>query len=168
MPTLLIVEDGTGIAGANTYATVAEARAYATARALTLPVSDTAVENALILACDKLESYRYKGKKTDEDNRLEWPRKDVFVGSAITALDDDFIPDRLKLAQCQLAYDSTLTDLQPTGSGREVVREKVDVLEVEYAKEGSGSITPQFNKAESYLAPLLQSGGSFALNSIRV
>ncbi len=164
----LVIEDGTGVTGANSYATVAEARAYALARGLTLPVTDGPVESALVLACDKLESYRYKGAKTEEDQPLMWPRADVYVDDAEEPLADDSIPNKLKQAQCQLAYDSTLTELQPTGTGRETVREKVDVLEVEYARQGSGSVTPEFNKAESLLAPLLLNGGGFALVTVRV
>lgn len=166
---MLTIEDGTGVSGANSYATVAEARAYATARGLTFPADDSDVESALVMACDKLEtSYRYKGNKTFETYPLEWPRKFVFIGASLIELDRNSIPAKLKQAQCQLAYDSTLTELQPTGTGKEVIREKVDVLEVEYAQKGDGSVTPEFNKAEAILQPLLLTGGSFNLTTYRV
>jgi len=165
----VIIENGSGVAGANSYATVAEARAYATARGLSLPVADGDVEKALVLACDKLESYRYKGNKTSEDNLLQWPRVKVFVGASTEPLASDNIPSRLIAAQCQFACESANgTELQPTGTGREVVRKKVDVLETEYAPTGSGSVTPKFNKAEALLAPLLASGGAFGLSVLRV
>lgn len=168
----LVIEDGSGVAGANSYATVAEARAYAEARGLSLPAApagDAAVEKALVLACDKLETYRFKGDKTDEANALAWPRANVYIGAAVAALAEDAIPDKLKQAQCQFAVESAAgTDLQPTGTGREVIRTKVDVLEKEYAPTGSGTVTPQFNKAEALLAPLLASGGAFGLTVVRV
>ena len=165
----LVIEDGSGIAGANSYASVAEARAYATARGLSLPAADAEVEKALVLACDKLESYRYKGNKTSEDNALEWPRADVFIGAATEALADDAIPAKLLQAQCQLAYEASKgTDLMPTGTGREVIATKVDVIETKYAQRDSGSISTEFNKAEALLAPLLASGGSFGLSTVRV
>lgn len=165
----LVIENGSGVADANSYATVAEARAYAAARGLTLPATDGPVETALVLACDKLESYRYKGAKTDPANPLEWPRTAVYLPGAASALADDSIPVKLKQAQCQLAFDSTQTELQPTGTGREVTKEKVDVIEIEYAPSstGSGSVIPEFNKAEALLAPLLASGGAFGLTSYR-
>lgn len=164
----LVIEDGSGVAGANSYATVQEAKDYATARGLSLP-ADAAVEKALVLACDKLESYRFKGDKTDEANPLAWPRKNVYVGAATEPLADDSIPDKLKQAQCQLAYESSKgTDLMPTGTGREVVRTKVDVIETEYATRNSGTITPEFNKAEALLKPLLATSGSFGLQTVRV
>lgn len=165
----LVIETGTGVAGANSYATVAEARAYALARGLTLPAADGAVESALVLACDLLESFRFKGNKTSEANPLEWPRTGVYVGAATEPLAVDAIPAKLKQAQCQLAAESANgTELQPTGSGREVVKEKVDVIEVEYAKAGSGSVTPEFNKAEALLAAYLETGGAFGLTVVRV
>lgn len=165
----LTIEDGTGVAGANSYATVAEARAYATARGLTLSATDSIVETALVLACDKLESYRYKGTKTTGEQPLAWPREDVDVEGSDDALANDAIPDKLKQAQCQLAVESAAgTQLQPTGTGREVIKQTVDVIVTEYARRGSGSITPEFNKAEAMLVSLLQSGGAFGLTSVRV
>jgi hypothetical protein len=164
----LTIEDGSGVAGANSYATVAEARAYALARGLSLPAGDSDVEKALVLACDKIETYKFKGRKTDEANALEWPRAGVYVGSSEIEFANDEIPDRLKSAQCQFAAESAAgTNLQPTGTGREVIRTKVDVLETEYAPRGSGSVTPQFNKAEALLAALLASGGAFGLTVTR-
>lgn len=172
MPTILVIEDGTGVVGANSYATAAEVRAYATARGLTVPAvgapGDLTIETALVKACDLLERYDYKGNKTTASNELQWPRSDVFVFDATTALADDEIPGLLKKVQCQLAVEAAAgTDLQPTGTGREVVKEKVDVIEVTYAEMKSGSITPQFNKAEEMLEPLLDNGG-IALVSVRV
>lgn len=164
----LVIETGSGVPGANSYASVAEARAYATARGLSLPADDTAVERALVLACDKLETYAYKGDKADESNPLEWPRQNVYVGAATEPLDNDAIPDRLKTAQCQLAYDSTKVELQPTGTGREVIATKVDAIETRYAQRNSGSIRPELNKAEDILKPLLSTSGGFGLSVVRV
>lgn len=163
----LIIEDGSKVDGAISYATVAEARAYASARGLSLPAADSDVERALVLACDKLESYRYKGNKAGGFLQpLQWPRRNVELDGETFPADE--IPAILKQAQCQLAAEAANgTDLQPTGSGREVVRTKVDVLETEYAPQGSGSVEPEFNKAEAMLAPLLASGGAFGLTVSR-
>lgn len=164
----LIVEDGSGVAAANSYVSVAEARAWVGARGLTLPAGDTAVEQLLLKAMDLLESYRsqFSGAKTSASNPLQWPRTGATLDGV--ALDDDVIPTELKSALIQLAFDAQTTDLQPTGSGREVVREKIDVIETEYAKRGSGSITPQLNKALAFLQPLLRVGGAFGVRVVRV
>lgn len=165
----LIIEDGTGVENANSYATLAELAAYCTPRGLTLPATDELKEKALILACDKLETYRYKGTKTDSEQPLLWPRQNVYVDDGDEyPLGSDVIPNRLKNAQCQLAAESAAgANLQPTGTGREIVKEKADVLEVQYAPTGSGTVTPQFNKAEDLLSPLLKSGGAFSLVTAR-
>lgn len=163
----LIIETGSGVTGANSYVTVLELRAFGTLRGLTLG-SDAALEIALVLACDKLESsYKYKGRKTVETQPLLWPRQLVYLEDAYNPLSSTSIPDKLKQAQCQFAYEATLRDLQPTGTGQEVLKKKVDVIEIEYAKSGSGTITPEFNKAEEMLRPLLLDAG-FGLTTVRI
>ncbi len=70
----LEVEDGTGKADANSYVSVAEYRAYAQARGVSLPVDDAQVEAQLTQAMDYVESFRakYQGRKT-------WPRPGMDV-----------------------------------------------------------------------------------------
>jgi hypothetical protein len=77
------------------------------------------------------------------------------------------VPELVKRAQCQLAIDAATYDLMPTGAGREVVREKVDVIETEYAQRGSASVTPLFHKALSFLCPLFRNS-SGRLRVVRV
>lgn len=166
----LIIEDGTIIEGANSYATVAQARAYATARGLSLPTADGAVESALVLACDKLQSYRYKGSQVSPATQpLVWPRSEVYFDGEDTPLDAATIPACLISAQCQFAFEASGgTDLQPTGTGQEVILEKVDVIETHYQPRQSGTVQPEFNKAESILAPILQNGSGLSLRAYRV
>jgi hypothetical protein len=165
----LTIETGAGVAGANSYATTEELKAYAANRGLTLPPSTKTLENALILACDKLESYRFKGSKTSTAQDLAWPRSGVYVEDAADPLDDALIPARIKMAQCQLAVESSSgTNLQPTGDGREIIVEKVDVLETKYAERGSGAVVPQFTKADAFLAPYLLNGGGFSVQTVRL
>jgi hypothetical protein len=164
----LIVEDGSGVAGANSYVSVAEVRAWAGVRGLTLPATDGAVEILVVKAMDFLESFRarFTGSKTDSAQALQWPRTGATLDGV--ALDDDVIPAELKSALFQLTVDAQTLELQPTGTGREVLREKVDVLETEYAERGSGTVQPQFTKALAFLQPLLNSGGAFGLRTVRV
>lgn len=164
----LIVEDGSGVAAANSYVSVAEARAWVGVRGLALPSGDSAVEQLLLKAMDLVESYRsqFSGAKSSASNPLQWPRTGASLDGV--ELESDVIPAELKSALIQLAYEAQSTELQPTGSGREVVREKIDVIETEYAKRGSGSIAPQFNKALAFLQPLLRSSGAFGVRVVRV
>lgn len=173
----LTIEDGTGKAGANSYVSVADARAYAALRGLSLPAAgapgDAAIEVLLIKACDFIEALRgeFQGAKTSKANPLQWPRTGVTVDGF--ELEDDEIPDILPQAQAQLAcdcYARSDATLMPTGDGREVVREKVEgAVEVQYAPLGETNPQPIFTAARALLAPLLLSaisGGG--LRTVRV
>lgn len=151
----LTIEDGSIIAGANSYVTLVEARAFASARGITLPAEDATAEILAIKAVDFLEAQRnhYEGAKLERDQPLQWPRQEAYLDGF--EIYEDEIPDILKNAQCQLMMDVfSGLDLQPNGTGREVVREKIDVLETEYAQTGSGVLQPIFAKAMAYLEPL--------------
>lgn len=128
---VFVVEDGTGLADANSYVSVAEADAYHSARANTAwSGDDTVKQAALIRATDYLEQKyagRWKGCVLNEAQSLSFPR------------DVEGVPAKLKQAVCLLALEGIAgADLNPT-QGRAVKREKVDVVEVEYmdhAKDG--------------------------------
>lgn len=167
----LVIEDGSIVANADSYATVDEARTYADSRGLTLPDEDEAVEALLRNACDYLQGLepQYKGYRVSEVQELAWPRQDVYLYGWANAIADDAIPTLLKNVQCQLAADgNTDIGLMPNGDGRQVIREKLDVIETEYADLKSGSVMPEFNKAMQMLTPLLKQGGGMALRTQRV
>jgi hypothetical protein len=165
----LIIEDGTGVENADSYATLAELATYATSRGVTLSGNDAAKEVLLRQAADYLETleHKYKGSRVDTDQALAWPRSDVYLYGSSTELPEDEIPALLIKAQCQLACDAQTLNLLPNGAGREVIRQKVDVIETEYAKQGTGSVKPELNKAMAILAPLLNTNG-FAVQTVRV
>lgn len=97
----LVVEDGTIVANANSYIDISFLTAFATARGLALPASDSVKEQFAIQAMDYLESIRYQGSKVDALTQfLQWPRKDVLIDDVDFA--EDAIPTELKYAQCQL------------------------------------------------------------------
>lgn len=164
----LIIEDGTGVSGANSYASVAEARAYASARGLTLPATDGAVEVLLVQACDMLQSLepRYKGARVTDTQELAWPRQSVYLFGSSAPLGTTSIPAILKQAQCQLAFDASQTTLQPTGEGRQVIEKQTDVLITKWSDTRASTIQPVFNKAMGILAPLLRSMS--VLSTLRV
>ena len=164
----LTIEDGSGVAGANSYIDVTAARAYATARGLSLPATDGEVEALLVKAMDFIEAFRgdFQGLKTAATNALQWPRTGVTLDGYTLA--DDAIPQVLKDAQAQLAVDANAQDLMPTGAGREVVMERVDVVQVQYAESGNTNPQPIFTKAEALLKPLFKSGLFGSLRSLRV
>lgn len=165
----LIIEDGSGVPGAQSYVTAAEATAWATARGLTFGGTDAEVEQRLLTAMDLVESYRaqFSGVKSSSGNPLQWPRMGVLLDGE--PLGDDTIPSELKSALICFAYESQTTELQPTVDSQAVSKEKVDVIEVEYFNaQGRPASTPTFTKALAFLQPLLKSSSAFGVKLIRV
>lgn len=167
----IIVEDGTGKIDANSYATVTEARAYATARGVALP-DDSKVEAFLTLAMDYLESKKYKGRQTypDHPQALSWPRTGVYVDCEL--LPSNKVPRQMKSAQMQLVVEQgSGRSLMPSTDGTVVKRKKVDVLEKEFFSPEelgqSGAPMPSFPMVDALLADLI-SGRGFSLRTERV
>jgi hypothetical protein len=79
----LVVEDGTGMGTAEAYVSVATCAAYATARGLSFPTTDTtACETALrraSAAIDNRYRTRFVGYRTNRSTQaLEWPRTGAY------------------------------------------------------------------------------------------
>jgi len=126
------------------YVTEDELEAYATARGITISGNKAVL---LQKALDWLELQPFSGVKYDEDQDLEFPRDD-----------DDEVPDKIKTAQmvCALIYDAGGDPL--AAISKKVIREKVDVLEVQYSESSSSNdLYPQLSLL---LAPYLTGGGS--------
>lgn len=162
----LIIEDGTIVADANSYVTVAEARSYCSSRGLTIPENDTELEALIVSGFDYLESLLFKGNVIEPHQPSKWPREEVYVNGE--ELDSSVIPTDLKNANARLSFEATLTDLLPTGSGPEVVREKVDVVEVQYAESGSSSVAPNFRAVDALLQDLLDPNANSIGRTLRI
>lgn len=140
----LEVEDGTGKADAESYATVADADARLAARgfALWATMSTAEKEQALRRATDYMTQVyrdRWAGVRVTTTQALDWPRAYVPRRDASAAYDDlyypaDEVPAEVIAACVDLAYKGAGGPLTPTALGRKTVREKVDVIEVEYDK----------------------------------
>ena len=153
MPTLTI-EDGTGVAGANSFATTAELDTYADNRGLTLPATDDEKKQVLIQAADYLESLEgfYQGWRTHETQVLVFPRDSIYLHGVDI---EGTIPDVLKNAQCQLAVDiHGGLAVNQNSTGKEVLEEQVGALKVKYNPMGDSSPQPKPVKALKILEPL--------------
>jgi len=151
----LIIEDGSIVAGANSYVSLAEARAYATARNKSIPTDDTSLESLLILAMDYLEAQRarFEGSKVSAEQELQYPREGVIVDGIELA--STVIPSILKQAQIRLAMEASGgVDLMPTRSGAFVKKETVGPIETEYSEKIGISLDPEMSAVDALLAPL--------------
>lgn len=136
----LIVEDGTGVANAESFVTVAETDAGLSAHYGTTDwagKSNDEKEQILRQACDYIVttySGRWKGTKVAGDQALPWPRKNVYDEDGY-CLYSGTIPWMLKRAQMEasriLASGKSL--INDTSETRLVKRTKIGPLEKEYA-----------------------------------
>ena len=164
----LTIETGAQVLDADAYVAAADVVAYASKRGVVLSsTDDTVVEALIVKAMDFLEAQesRFQGSRVSATQVLSWPRQDVQLNGF--DFPSDSIPQPLKNALCQLAIDADTLQLMPSTDGREVLKEKVDVLETTYAPTNSASPQPSLTAFFNLLAPLLSSGGVFTLDMER-
>ena len=152
---MLIVEDGSVVAGANTFISDVDFTDYCTARGLSFPATAELREPLIINGADYVDSFRnrYQGTKASSEQELQFPRDNVVIDGF--ALANNAIPILLKNAQAQAAFDGQAQDLQAI-QGQNIKKEKVDVIEVEY-QDGDGSRQKTtFTKVNSFLMPLFK------------
>lgn len=139
----IVVEDGTGVAGAETFISVTDADTYHINRTATAWTDATteAKESALRKSKDYLEGkyrLRWKGTRATQGQPLSWPRTGVYDQDGYL-IASTTIPQALKDAQAEAALRALSADLQPDlERGGAVKREKVDVIEVEYFGAAAG------------------------------
>lgn len=155
----LVIEDGSAVAGANSYVTAAEVREYAETRGIVI-ANNIELDGMAVQAADYLETFadEYKGSRKTTSQGLSWPRTHVVINCE--SFPDDEIPVQLKNAQCQAVIEIVNgADLMPNITGYAVRREKVDVIEREYAVGGgtNSTATPVFSPKYSKLNALLKS-----------
>lgn len=169
----LIIEDGTIVANANSYVTLAEARAYALVRGVSLSATDSVLEILVIKSMDYLESFdmQFKGYRKSTEQALCWPRYDVYrdnigggyFGRAVL-VEYPAIPIELKNALCQLIIDSNSFDIDPNvllTDKTQKIKERVDgAIEVEYAQPKEIRTRPSLRKFDNLISPLLKSSVS--------
>jgi hypothetical protein len=153
----IVIETGTIVTGANSYATVADLVGYASARGDTLPASTAEKERLLIKAMDYLQLLAYKGNRVSATQPLDWPRFGVEIEG--WPLSSTEIPRQLVQAQCVLAIEYAAQDLMPTTEAHHagaIASQSVGGVSVSYAGNGgmSSNKVPVVAKAAALLAVL--------------
>lgn len=92
----IIKQELVPVAGANSYNTAAELRAFALARGVTLSAVDADLEPLLINAMDAMEYLNYKGVTVDDIQSTTWPR---------VINDVNLLPSNIGKAQLVLALE---------------------------------------------------------------
>lgn len=163
----IIVEDGSIVAGANSYVSLDDARAYVTERNAELPADDGEAEAVLFKAMDYLESFdaRFKGDRVERDQPLSWPRTGVVIENWSWSSDE--IPRQLIAAQLALVLEGNAgaDHFNPAPVTTAQTRKKVGPIEVEYANPGASSKVSKTAPSSTLINLLLQHSG---LSLIRV
>ena len=156
---MLIIEDGSIVAGASSFTTDAEFQAYALARGLTLPVTEAERDALQILAMDYFFSveHKLKGCRVSIDQELPYPRSGVCANGF--NIPSDSIPQAIKNALMELGVQANSSELLVNKTNQNIASEKVDVIEVSYFSGGSWE-TVNTGRADAYLTAYYVGGGN--------
>ncbi len=140
-----LLEDGTGVDGANAYVTETELGTYTDDRSITLATGDA--EAAIIRATNFIDStyrQRFVGYRTHgRDQGLEWPRTGV-LDAQYFPINGNEIPTEIKFATCEAAIreltdpGSMTADLERGGAIKLL---KAGSVEIEYGANASAVTT---------------------------
>jgi hypothetical protein len=165
----LVVETGSGDPTAESYASVADANAYFSARGVsTWDGLDPAKEVALRLGTSWLDgkyAAQFKGYRASSTQALRWPRAGVNDADGY-AIASTTIPTALKNACCEAALlsltGSPLFVADTTGDGG-LESEKIVIGPIEVAQSFSGgakTTQPSYPAIEALLFGLIGSGST--------
>lgn len=151
----LVVEDGSVVAGANTYVTLAEFKAWADDRGITYG-TDAAVTQSIYRAMDYLERLQFIGNKANENQPLQWPRTEALIDGYYA--DATEIPTPVKLALYEAIVVEAAGNSELEVQDRKTIREKIGDIEVQYADNSENrKITPALQYAlNKIVQPALQ------------
>lgn len=151
----IIVEDGSIVASANSYADSDDLETFADDRGITLT---TDPDILLLKAMDGLYGRAWKGSRVSSLQELEWPRSGVYRDGELIA--SDSIPRELVYAQLHLAiaYDTVdLTPVQEVNGKGAVIEERVEgAVTVKYAENKTMRSIASVAPAEFQLRHLLR------------
>lgn len=159
---MLIVEDGSGKSDADSYVSLADARAMAVKFGWALPDEDTEAESALRNGAsyiDLQESFLC-GSRVSAEQELAYPRIGVSVNGF--PVSSDSIPKQVIKAQVAAAVEyGKGTDVRASSDGRITTHEEVvGAVVVEYANNGATGATVTITAAMDALRPLICGGGN--------
>lgn len=170
MPIAIVVEDGTGVAGANSYASVDTARAYAANRGVTLSSDDDVVAAQLIQGFDYIETKECEFQGTRVFVESAFPRRCVVVNGR--EIPETEIPSLLIAAQIQLviAQANGINVMPNFVAADYVTEEKVGPLTTKYADPLSVGVAPKLGAVDAALAPLFGqcASGGLGIKTYRV
>jgi hypothetical protein len=156
----LIVEDGTGLADAEAYASVAAFKAWCDGRGIgRTSLTDIEIEAMLRRGADYLgRTYggRLAGWRVSPHQALDWPRAGAPRRDAggCVYYDSASVPAGVAQANIEAALKAPDGALE-ADQDRAVKRQKIGAIEVEFQEGGGGRFFPA---VEALMAPFLAAG----------
>lgn len=166
----LVVEDGSIVAGADSYLSLSDARALAPKYGYVLPTDDTEAEAALRNGAMYvgLQEPAMCGRRVSAEQSLSFPRTGISLYGFPVA--NNVIPDQVKLAQLIAGAEyGSGADVRASSDGRITTMERVEgAVTVQYANNGSTGATINITAAMDALRPLLcGANNGFSFNVYR-
>ena len=161
----LTIEDGTGLADADSYISLADARTYALNYGYTLPVDDTEAEVALRKGAVYVGLFEgsFSGSRLEDTQSLAFPRKDCYkcIGDNQTDIPSDSIPLEIKYSQVIAAnYYGQGLDVRANNDGLAIQSEEVTgAVKVSYFDNGKTGGSTEITEANDMLSSFLCAGG---------
>lgn len=157
----LVIEDGSGVADAEAYISVADADAYFAARgnAAWAALDTAGKEQALRRGADYLETaYAWRGQRATTTQALSWPRSCVVVDGV--EVPSDAVPQAIQRANAELAVRASAGDLAADESAQ-VKQETVGPITVVYA-DGARQ-NARYVAVDAMVAAYVRGGGQIAV-----
>lgn len=108
---MLIIEDGNGKPDAESYASAEDLAMYAVKFGVAIPADVPAQEALLRRAALAMDGMTWKGRKSNSDQALAWPRREVLLDQEIKT--NNYLPARIQYGQMALAAEIHADDVDP-------------------------------------------------------
>jgi len=143
----LVAETGSGVSGANAYATVSNADSYFDGQIYKdswIKSSSAQKAQALAMATSTLDTLvAWNGTKKVSTNPLEWPRKGVTEKNGY-AIADDVIPDVIKEATYLTALGLLESNRREEPGDAGIDELTLEGIDIKFNKTDRSSILPHF------------------------
>lgn len=165
-----------GSASANSFATLAEFTSYMEGRLNSSAFDSASTDEqnrALVEASRMLSNLIWKGRRATDTQALSWPREWVINpdSSTFDYYDTDEVPDRVKDATCELAFQflkAGTTDVAAYDTDLNMKRDKTGPLETEFfAPWLRPSGVARYPAVTRYLWGLLEGGSGVTFRRLR-
>ena len=165
----LIIEDGTGKLDAESYSSAEDLTLYAVKFGTVIPAGAPEQEALLRRAALAMDGMTWKGHKTNSEQALSWPRREVLLDHEIKP--SNYLPARIQYGQMALAAEIYQDDIDPIDKRKGAVTlERVEgAVTREYATitNTSNRLLPAApdRPSATQFADYLQKRGLFAIRA---